>query len=117
MHRGISKLLPSQPVIDRLSFNPYDYSTMTEKISTGQIRQRLSAVLNRVSLKNDQFIVERRGKPLAAVVPVERFEQMRRAARMHLIQIVERQDGHLTEAQAERLADEAKHRARKARRR
>lgn len=89
---------------------------MIEKISPGRIRQRLSAVLSRVAVKNDQFIVERRGKPLAAVVPMERFEQMRRAARMHLMQVVERQDGKLTEAQAERLADEAKHLTRKARR-
>ena len=104
-------------MIDRPTFNPYYYFTMTEKISTGQIRQRLSSVLSRVSLKNDQFIVERRGKPLAAVVPMERFEQMRRAARLHLLQVLESQDEKPTEPQAERLANEAKHGTRKARRR
>ena len=66
---------------------------------------------------NDKFIMERRGKPLAAVVPVERLEQMQRAARMHLLQVLERQEGKLSQAQAERIADEAKHRTRKARRR
>ena len=88
---------------------------MTEKISTVQIRQRLGAVLSRVALRNDQFIIERKGKPLAAVVPVERFEQMRRAARIHLLRVLER-EGKPTEAQAERIANEAKHRTRKARR-
>ncbi len=91
--------------------------TMTEKISTVQIRQRLGAVLNRVALHNDQFIIERGGKALAAVVPVERLEQMGRAARMHLLRVLERQEGKPTEARAERLANEAKHRTRKARRR
>jgi antitoxin (DNA-binding transcriptional repressor) of toxin-antitoxin stability system len=90
--------------------------TMTEKISTLQIRQRLGAILSRVALRNDQFIIERRGKPLAAVVPLERLEQMRRAAQMHLLKVLERQDGKPTDAQAERIANEAKHRTRKARR-
>jgi prevent-host-death family protein len=53
---------------------------MTEKISTLEVRQRLGDILNRVALRNDQFIIERKGKPLAAVVPVERLEQMSRAA-------------------------------------
>jgi prevent-host-death family protein len=90
---------------------------MTEKVSTLEIRQRLGHILNRVALRNDQFIIERKGKPLAAMVPVERLEQMRRAARIHLLQVLKRQEGKVTAAQAERIADEAKHRARKARRR
>ena len=89
---------------------------MTEKITTLEVRQRLGDILNRIALRNDQFIIERKGKPLAAVVPVERFEQMRRAARMHLLQVLERRNGKPSEAQAERIADEAKHRTRKTRR-
>ena len=88
---------------------------MTEKISTLEVRQRLGDILNRVALRNDQFIIERKGKPLAAVVPVERLEQMRRAAGMHLLQVLERQQGKTSEAEAERVADEAKHRTRKVR--
>ena len=90
---------------------------IAEKISTLEVRQRLGDILNRVAHRNDQFIIERKGKPLAAVVPVERLEQMRRAARMHLLQILGRQEGKLSDAQAARIADEAKHRTRKARRR
>jgi prevent-host-death family protein len=90
---------------------------MTEKISTLEVRQRLGDILNRVALRNDQFIIERKGKPLAAVVPVERLEQMRRVARMHLLQVLERQEQKASEAEAEQVANEAKHRTRKARRR
>lgn len=90
---------------------------MTEKISTLEVRRRLGDILNRVALRNDQFIIERKGKPLAAVVPVERLEQMRRAARMHLLQVLEREEQKASEAEAEQVANEAKHRTRKARRR
>jgi prevent-host-death family protein len=89
---------------------------MTEKISTLEIRRRLGDILNRVALRSDQFIIERKGKPMAAVVPVERLEQMERAARLQLLQVLERQSGALSQAEADRIATEAKHRTRKRRR-
>lgn len=89
---------------------------MTEKISTFEVRQRLGDILNRVALRNDQFIIERKGKPMAAIVPVGRLEQMQRAARLHLLQVLERQPDALSEGEAGRIADEAKHRTRKRKR-
>ncbi|MGH7164905.1 MAG: type II toxin-antitoxin system prevent-host-death family antitoxin [Nitrospiraceae bacterium] len=89
---------------------------MTEKISTLEMRQRLGDILNRVALRSDQFISERKGKPMAAVVPVERLEQMEWAARLQLLQVLERQSGVLSQAEADRIATEAKHRTRKRRR-
>ena len=89
---------------------------MTEKISTLEMRQRLGDILNRVALRSDQFIIERKGKPMAAVVPVARLEQMERAARLQLLQVLERQPGALSQAEADRIAIEAKHRTRKRRR-
>ena len=56
---------------------------MTDKVSTMDVRQRIGDMLNRVALRRDEFIIERKGKPLAALVPVERLEQMRRFARRH----------------------------------
>jgi len=87
---------------------------MVEKISTLDIRQRLGDILNRVALRNDQFIIERKGKPLAAVVPVQQLEQIRRAAQTRLLRVLERQSEKISESQADRLANEAKHRTRKA---
>jgi prevent-host-death family protein len=89
---------------------------MTQRVSTLDIRQKLGDILNRVALRHDQFIIERKGKPLAAVVPVERLEGMQRAARLHLLAVLDRQAGDLSQEQADRLADEAKHRTRKRRR-
>ncbi|MGH9347790.1 MAG: type II toxin-antitoxin system prevent-host-death family antitoxin [Vicinamibacterales bacterium] len=81
---------------------------MPEKVSTIDVRQRIGDLLNRVSLRHDEFIIERKGKPLAALVPVERLEQMRRFARTLAIDVLAQQKGRqLTGAQAEGLALEA----------
>jgi antitoxin (DNA-binding transcriptional repressor) of toxin-antitoxin stability system len=81
---------------------------MPEKVSTIDVRQRIGDMLNRVSLRHDEFIIERKGKALAALVPVERLEQMRRFARTQAIGFLEQQKGSdLTEAQSTALALEA----------
>jgi len=92
---------------------------MKETVTTIEVRRKLGDLLNRVDLRHDQFIIERKGKPLAALVPVEKIEQMDRAARVLLLEVLERQreSASISQAQADNLADEAKHRQRKARRR
>src|SRR5881296_1230713 len=78
---------------------------MADKVSTMDVRQRIGDMLNRVSLRHDEFIIERKGKPLAALVPVERLEQMRGFARTQAIGFLERQKGSdFTEAQSMDLA-------------
>ena len=87
---------------------------MREKVSTIDVRQRIGDLLNRVALRHDEFIIERKGKPMAALVPVERLEQMRRFARRHGLAVLEQQKGGaLTEEQATELALEGQTWARK----
>jgi antitoxin (DNA-binding transcriptional repressor) of toxin-antitoxin stability system len=87
---------------------------MTAKVSTIDVRQRLGDMLNRVALRNDEFIIERKGKALAALVPVERLEQMRRFARRHALDYLAlQQDSELTDEQASELALKAQRWARK----
>ena len=73
-------------------------------------------MLNRVALRHDEFIIERKGKPLAAaLVPVERLEQMRRFARRHALEFMDQQQpSALTDTQAAELAADAKRWARSA---
>ena len=86
---------------------------MINKVSTMDVRQRIGDMLNRVALRHDEFIIERKGKPLAALVPIERLEQMRRFARRHALNFMERQQpSALTDAQASELAADAKRWAR-----
>jgi len=87
---------------------------MTEKVSTIDVRQRIGDLLNRVALRQDEFIIERKGKALAALVPVERLEQMRQFARAQALEFLEQQKkGGLTDKQAAGLALEAQRWARR----
>ena len=90
---------------------------MTEKVSTMEVRARIGDMLNRVALRHDEFIIERKGKPLAALVPVERMEQMREFARQHALEFLERQKqgpgNRLSDEEAMDLALEAQGLARK----
>ena len=85
-----------------------------EKVSTIDVRQRIGDLLNRVALRHDEFVIERKGKPLAALVPVERLEQMRRFARRHVLELLEAQkQSTASEEQALAIALEAQRSARK----
>jgi prevent-host-death family protein len=76
---------------------------VTERISTMDVRARIGDLLNRVALRHDEFIIERKGEPLAALVPVERLEQMRRFARAHALEFLEQQKkGRVTSSPTER---------------
>jgi prevent-host-death family protein len=91
---------------------------MPDRVSTIDVRQRIGDMLNRVALRHDEFIIERKGKPLAALVPVERLEQMRRFARRHALSIMEEQrGGGLTDKAAMDVALEAQRWARRRRQR
>jgi prevent-host-death family protein len=89
---------------------------MTEKVSTMDVRQRIGDMLNRVALRHDEFIIERKGQPMAALVPVKKLEAMQGIARRHALEFLARQ-GHgpgaeLSEEEATDLALDAQRWAR-----
>jgi prevent-host-death family protein len=86
---------------------------MTQTVSTLEIRERLGDILNRVALRHDQFIIERKGKPLAAMIPVDKLRQIERLARTELLDAISTGRPRMSQRQAEVLASEAKHRSRK----
>ena len=86
---------------------------MADTVSTMEVRQRIGDMLNRVALRHDEFIIERKGKPLAALAPAERRAQMRRFARRHALDVMEQQKGGtLTDDQAMALGLESQRWAR-----
>jgi hypothetical protein len=76
------------------------------------MRQRLGDLLNRVAFRHDQFVIERKGKPLA-MGPVEQLEQMQEAARVHLLATLGEQSEETPQSQADYLGNDAKHRTRR----
>jgi prevent-host-death family protein len=51
---------------------------MLKKISAMKARQNLGQIMNEVSLKGDDYIIERAGKPLVAVVSMEKFQALQK---------------------------------------
>jgi len=83
-------------------------------VSTIDVRKHLGDILNRVSLRNDEYLVERKGKPLAVLMPVWKAEGLRENAKKKLLHILESLPASgLSESEALQLADEAKHAVRK----
>lgn len=51
---------------------------MVKTISAIKARQNLGLVMNEVALKEDEYIVERAGKPLVAIISIDQYESMKR---------------------------------------
>ena len=49
---------------------------MYKKISALKARQNLGQVMNEVAIKGDDYIIERAGKPLVAVIPIEKYQSL-----------------------------------------
>ena len=52
---------------------------MPKTISAMRARASLGRMLEEVYYRGDQFIIERAGKAMAALVPIEQFEKLRKA--------------------------------------
>lgn len=50
---------------------------MLKTVSAIKVRQNLGQVMNEVALKSDEYIVERAGKPLVAIIPIEKYLSMK----------------------------------------
>lgn len=100
-----------------INYNNYNSSVeviVYQILSSLDIRRQLGDILNRVALRHDQFVIKRKGKPLAAMIPVDKFNQMERLAREHLLELLAKQSSEIAaQRQADTLANEAKHQSRK----
>jgi prevent-host-death family protein len=49
---------------------------MLKKISAIKARQNLGQIMNEVSLRGDDYLVERAGKPLVAIIAIEKYQRL-----------------------------------------
>lgn len=49
---------------------------MFKRINALRVRQNLGQVMNEVAIKDDEYIVERAGKPLVAIIPITKYQQI-----------------------------------------
>ena len=77
---------------------------MLKKISAMKARQNLGQLLNEVSIRGDSYIIERAGKPLAALVDMERFQQLQED-RGAALQALQKVWGKMAEADNQEIGD------------
>ncbi len=49
---------------------------MLKTVSAIKARQNLGQVMNEIFLKDDEYIVERSGKPMVAIIPIDKYLSM-----------------------------------------
>jgi len=86
---------------------------MIERVTTLDLRLHLGDLLNRVAFRHDEFIIERRGKPLAAMIPVEKLHQLEGLGRLQLVYALAPKRTTPSQENADSLANLANHRSRK----
>jgi prevent-host-death family protein len=60
---------------------------MPKSVSTVKVRQNLNNILNAVKQRGEQYIIERHGEPMAAIVPLHIIEQ-RKLAQERVFQVI-----------------------------
>lgn len=81
---------------------------MEKSVTAFAVRRQLGKILQAVAARGDRFLVERHGEPIAAVVPIEVYEQWKRTRAQFFVRLrasAERAD--LPEKEADKLANEA----------
>jgi len=49
---------------------------MAKHISAMDLRKKLGQIMNEISLRDDNYIIEQDGKPMAAMIPVWKLRQL-----------------------------------------
>jgi len=81
---------------------------MEKTIAAFEARRKFGKILQEVAGKGDKFVVERHGEPVAAVVPMEVYENWKRQ-RTEFFDLIRsmQQEANLDPEEAEQVANEA----------
>ncbi len=84
---------------------------MVKRVTALKTRQNLGQLLEEVYYRGDQYIIERAGKPMAAVVPVWQLEEWQQRQRrvFETVDKVRRKNKGRAASLIEREVDEAVH--------
>lgn len=75
---------------------------MLRNVSTAEARQNLGKILDAVNQRGEQYIIERQGKPMAALVPVYMIEQ-RQIAKERVFELMSEVHARTAEEDADKL--------------
>ena len=79
---------------------------MLKKLNAVKARQNLGQLMNEVAIKEDDYIIERAGKELVAIIPIakyRRFEKEEQQARNNFFKLVDQMRKKVEDANDEIL--------------
>jgi antitoxin (DNA-binding transcriptional repressor) of toxin-antitoxin stability system len=79
---------------------------MTTTLSAMEARHRFGEILNRVNLVHEQFIIERKGQALAAIVPISALNDLKLLAKKGVERFLETSGSNLSDEEAMSIANE-----------
>lgn len=82
-------------------------------LGTDELRKHMGEILDCVNLRGDQYVIERKGKPLALLIPIQKHCMNLQRDRQILETFMNRSGVGLSDDEAMDLANEAKHESRK----
>lgn len=89
---------------------------MEKLVGAFEARRQLGKILKEVSGKGDRYVVEYHGEPVAAVVPIELYEQWKRRREAFFDKLeTMAAESNLPPEEADALADESVHAVRNTR--
>lgn len=81
---------------------------MEKTVGAFEIRRNFGKVLQSIAARGDKYVVERHGEPVAAVVPMEVYEQWKRSRSRLMERLRAAQErANLSPEEADALAEEA----------
>lgn len=86
---------------------------MQKKIGTDDMRKKMGEILDCVNLRGDEFIIERKEKPIAALIPLAKLEAMTKMAKNYALELISNPALASSQEEIDTLANEAKHLTRK----
>lgn len=81
-------------------------------IGTDDVRKKMGEILDCVNLRGDEFVIERKQKPLAVLVSVQKHAALEKLSRSFLASSLNRKGVALSQEDVDAIADQAKHEAR-----
>jgi hypothetical protein len=88
---------------------------MLKKIGTDTMRKKMGEILDCVNLRGDAFIIERKDKPIAGLIPIHKLIAIEQISKSYLMDFLQDSSTPLSDDEIANIADEAKHKTRKKR--
>jgi prevent-host-death family protein len=79
---------------------------MTITVSAMEARHRFGELLNRVNLVHEHFIIERKGQPLAVLVPITALRDLKLKAAKEIEKHFQSSESELSDEEAIKIAQE-----------